>query len=322
MQKEPSYAPLLEIIKTADVTGPWSPAYNIHSALAGLKIDGKEFKKEFVSAEDGHYGKITRYPIESEEDLDFLLKHENYKIPQKVDFSSYHQLKKTIGENGIIYINLPDYIDFLGENILETEFSILSLTALNKMEELIKRVSKEHESFLKYVLENTADDDYTIIYFYGPEFALPPLVRPEIFDKLYRYDRPLIDLIHSYNGLVHMHSHGRVRDYIRKFKEAGTDILNPIEPPPMGDVTADEALRIANGQMALESGIELSDVEMLNKRQIEEKTSAVLQEVKETKINGFLLRLTAEPVKNKLDQKTLENYASFVATGRKFGSCQ
>jgi len=320
MQKEPSYAPLREIMKRADVTGSWSPTHNLHSVLSGLKIDGKEFKKESISARDGHYGKITKYPIEREEDLNLLLKYEDYKIPQKEDFSRYYELKKEIGENGVIYINLPEYIDFLGENILETEFSILSLTALEKMEELIKRISSEYERFLKYILENTVDKDDTIVYFYGPEFALPPLVRPEVFDKLYKYDQPLVDLVHSYKGLVHIHSHGKVKNYIRKFKESKADILNPIEPSPMGDVTVSEALKIANGEMAIQGGIEFGDIEaFLNKKEVEEKVLSILQEAKNTKINGFLLGLTAEPVKNRLDKKMFENYVAFIESGRKYG---
>lgn len=319
--KESSYLPLLEVMKKADIAGSWSPDYNIHSVLAGLKIDEKEFKKEFISAQDGHYGKITRYPIESEKDLDLLLKYEDYIIPQKENFSRYYELKKKLGENGVIYVNLPEYIDFLGENILETEFAMLSLGALDKMEYLIKKVKNEYENFLKYILENIVDNDYLIVLFYGPEFGLPPLVRPEVFNRLYTYDQSLIDLVHSYGGLVHMHCHGKVKNYIKKFKESGADILNPVEPLPMGDITVGEALKMAEGKMAIQGGMELGDIEaMLDTKQVERKTLALLQEAKEIKTPGFLLSLTAEPVKNNLDKKTLENYLTFIESGIKYGS--
>jgi hypothetical protein len=73
MSREPSYTPLLELARATDVLGGWPPGVNIHTVLDGLTIDGHDFRKEHIAARDGHYGKISRYPIESESDLELLL---------------------------------------------------------------------------------------------------------------------------------------------------------------------------------------------------------------------------------------------------------
>ncbi len=319
MAREPSYAPLLELAQTTDVLGSWSPGANIHTVLDGLRIDGRDFRKEHIAARDGHYGKTSRYPIESESDLDLLLKYEDYRIPRTVDFARYHEIRTAIGKNGIVLINLPDFIDFLGENISETTFSILSLTALDKLELLISKVHKEYEDFLRYLLENTAENDYTGVHFYGPEFALPPLVRPEVFEKLFRYNQPLIDLIHQYKGLVYMHSHGKVKNFITRFRDAGVDVFDPVEPPPMGDVTITEALNLAGGRMAIQGGFEFGDLELLLKEdQVREKTRSLLQEAEATKLPGFILSLTATPVANILDKKLLNNFQALIGEYRNF----
>jgi uroporphyrinogen-III decarboxylase len=47
---------------------------------------------------------------------------------------------------------------------------------------------------------------------------------------------------------------------LRRFVEMGVDLLNPLEPPPMGDVTMAEAFAITGDRMGLEGNIETHDL--------------------------------------------------------------
>ena len=44
------------------------------------------------------------------------------------------------------------------------------------------------------------------------------------------------------------------------FVEMGVDVLNPVEPPPMGDVTLPEAFSRVGNRMALEGNIQKHDL--------------------------------------------------------------
>ena len=86
-------------------------------------------------------------------------------------------------------------------------------------------------------------------------------VQPEDFREfVVEYDRRFIDLIHDAGGYAWIHCHGKVRDFIDRFARMGCDMLNPIEPPPMGDLSLREAFSLAGGRMALEGNIEIGDI--------------------------------------------------------------
>jgi hypothetical protein len=93
----------------------------------------------------------------------------------------------------------------------------------------------------------------------GPELCIPPLVRENEFEEfVYNIDKPLCDLIHDAGGYVWVHCHGRVGKLLTRFMDMGIDVLNPIEPPPLGDITLSEAIEKVGNGMGLEGNIEIS----------------------------------------------------------------
>ena len=72
-------------------------------------------------------------------------------------------------------------------------------------------------------------------------------------------DKPTIAAIHDHGGLVWVHCHGGMNPVLELFMEMGVDCLNPIEPPPMGDILLSEAKERVKGRMCLEGNIEVGD---------------------------------------------------------------
>jgi uroporphyrinogen-III decarboxylase len=111
----------------------------------------------------------------------------------------------------------------------------------------------------------------------GPELCIPPLMSPSAFDKfVYPFDKKLIKVIHNGGGRVWVHCHGKMKPVIERFAEMGVDALNPIEPPPMGDVTMDEAFGIVGDRMALEGNIESHDLMTGTKEELRKKIHETL----------------------------------------------
>ena len=95
----------------------------------------------------------------------------------------------------------------------------------------------------------------------GPELCVPPLMGPRDFDRfVFDLDKPLMDLIHDRGGYVWIHSHGDMSLVLERFVEMGTDVLNPIEPPPVGRITLAEAFEMVGDRMGLEGAIETHDL--------------------------------------------------------------
>jgi uroporphyrinogen-III decarboxylase len=105
----------------------------------------------------------------------------------------------------------------------------------------------------------------------GPELCIPPLASPRDFDEfVYRFDKPLVDLIHERGGSVWVHCHGDMNPMLERFVEMGVDVLNPIEPPPIGSLTLAEAFDRVGDRMALEGNIETHDLITAGKERIVE----------------------------------------------------
>jgi uroporphyrinogen-III decarboxylase len=117
------------------------------------------------------------------------------------------------------------------------------------------------------------------IRFAGSEEATPPMMSPAYYRDLSApYDRNLYDLVHQYDGIVHVHCHGRVRGILPWLLEMGVDVLDPMEPPPDGDVTLREARRVVGDQMTLIGGLEYRDFEMDSPDEIEAKTRDAMEQ--------------------------------------------
>ena len=56
----------------------------------------------------------------------------------------------------------------------------------------------------------------------------------------------------------------------------GVDVLHPLEPPPMGDITAAEAKELAGDQLCIEGNIQIGDMYDCTPQQIREQTEALI----------------------------------------------
>ena len=72
---------------------------------------------------------------------------------------------------------------------------------------------------------------------YGPEFATEPLLPSRFFaEYVVPYTGPMVKMIQRHGGFVRLHCHGRIRNVLPHIAAMGVDAIDPIEPPPQGDV--------------------------------------------------------------------------------------
>ncbi len=208
-------------------------------------------------------GYTRTYFIKEAADIKKLLSI-NYQ-PYPVSLDSYFEKSRQIGEQGVVMFGI-DHPGYAVQRLLGSELlAYFSIDNRELVQELITLFASRLRDHVHQVLlqarKKLAKDEAFIISYVGPELLIPPLLSLADFeDFCYQVDKPLLDDIHSAGGHVWIHSHGKVGCLIERFIAMGCDVLNPIEPPPMGDISLEEACRISAGRMALEGNIEIHEI--------------------------------------------------------------
>jgi uroporphyrinogen-III decarboxylase len=152
----------------------------------------------------------------------------------------------------------------------------------------------------------------------GAEYATPPYLPPECFaEYVVPYDREMTELIHRHGGWARIHCHGKIANVVEHLLAIGADSLDPVEPPPQGDIEFAEAKRRLGERMTLMGNLELA---MLETASAEQVRAEVRKTMKAGRPGGrFVLMPTAAPIDVPLNKRTEENYLAFMETAKELG---
>ena len=151
----------------------------------------------------------------------------------------------------------------------------------------------------------------------GPEVCVPPLMGPRDFDEfVVRYDRRLTDVIHESGGIVWVHSHGYMNDVLEGFVEAGVDCLQPLEPPPHGDLVLADAKRRVGGRLCLEGNLECHDFDNLDAEAMRERVRKAIADA--APAGGFIVACASGPT-SPLTPRSAANVVAAVEAARDYG---
>lgn len=178
--------------------------------------------------------------------------------PFAVSAKDWQRRTAEVGERGIAMFGLDHAMYGLQRLIGSENFALWSWEAEDLMMEAM-------QCFATRILDHTrkalAAGVRGVYGWVGPELCIPPLMSPAHFDRyVTALDKPLIDLIHERGGWVWVHCHGRMGPVLERFARMGVDVLNPIEPPPMGDMSLPEAFATVGDRLGLEGNLETHDL--------------------------------------------------------------
>ena len=148
---------------------------------------------------------------------------------------------------------------------------------------------------------------------YGPEYASEPYLPPRLFEEyVVRYTGPMIRAIHAHGGYARIHCHGRLKNILDLIAGMGADGLDPIEPPPQGDMELREVRQRHGRQLVLFGNLEIADIETLPPPRFAEKVKRALDEGTAGAGRGFVLMPSASPYGRELSPLTLRNYETIL----------
>lgn len=328
---EPSYARLMDCIRQkTDCIAMWGPLFSSGGTFLTRLEDNAVETETWMEGErrvtrttlhtpegpltavDGRDPDVhTTWHIErflkGPEDIDKFLSLP-YK-PQEPDYSDIQRIRAEVGDHGIIMPSIADPLCVAAELFEMSRFTIVAFTEKALFKALLDAFFPRVMDYLKSMLENKAGDMYRIV---GPEYATEPYLPPDLFQEyVVPYDKAMADLIREYGAYSRLHCHGRLKANLEAIHEIGPDALDPVEPPPDGDVYIRE-VKAALPEIAVFGNIELKILEHGSE---EEVKAAVRQAMEEGRPGGrFCLMPTAAPINIPLASKTERNYFTYIDT--------
>ena len=78
------------------------------------------------------------------------------------------------------------------------------------------------------------------------------------------------------------------------FVDMGADVLHPFEPPPMGDITSEEAKDLCRGRICLEGNIQISHMYEHTPDQVRAETESLIRAAFDDR-KGLIVSTSASP---------------------------
>jgi len=253
---------------------------------------------------------VTEHLLKDADDLRAWLELPLPELCGEVDVKRIIDLEKRIGDAGTIMLNTPDPLCTIAAMF---EMGTYTITAMTEQDLFIKALDKSL-AFLEWKVEMISRALPGRIWrIYGPEYASPPYLPPELFRKyVTKYAGRLVDIIHKNNGYARLHSHGNLEKILDFIVETGCMGLDPIEPPPQGDVELSYVRKNYGKDMVLFGNLEASDIENISQEKFREKVKRAISEGTAGEGKGFVLMPSACPYGRKLSATAMKNYETMI----------
>lgn len=336
--REPSYSRLMQMIRdNCDTATMWNPSSNGSLALSAYSCDilrsdardeenkattsnfavvtpsGRELRWQEKVFDDVQTVWHTEHICKSLEDVDAYMSIP-YVQPQ-YDWSDLARVSSETGNDGIIMASLSDPACTAMEMMEFGEATVWALTETEHFAETMDELHRRGMKNLKCMLDGGMVDLYRIC---GPEYITPPYLPPRFFERfVLPYVADMTQLIHSYGGLVRIHSHGKIGRVLDMIAECGADALDPCEAPPDGDIELCDIKRQVGEKMCLFGNMQLKMLEHGTPDAIRAEVKKCMDSAKAG--GGYVIMPTASPINMPLRTKTEENYRVFIDAALEYG---
>ncbi|MHC4752823.1 MAG: uroporphyrinogen decarboxylase family protein [Planctomycetota bacterium] len=250
------------------------------------------------------------------DDLKAYLQLPDEIFAEDVNVAGLIEEDKNLGDNGIVMVDTEDPICAAASLFSMENFTIVALTEQKLFHRLLEKLS--HHIYTR--IEKTAKAFPGHLWrIFGPEYATEPYLPPYLFKEyVVRYAGPMVETIQSHGGFARIHCHGRIRAILDCIVEMGATAIDPIEPPPQGDVELEYVKRRYGKDLVLFGNLELSDIENMEPADFEKLVEKALMDGTSGQGKGFVLMPSAAPNGRKITSKMMANYETMVRLAANF----
>jgi len=327
---DPSWRPLVELAhEQTDIIRMVSPAWtggsdNGLSELTtrqGRRDGDKLFTRTTIRAGKRTLSSLTRRDkgIQTVWTLEHLLKSvedvEAYlQLPEptvgRADVSGILDAERQLGQAGIVSIESGDPICQAAGLFSMADYTVIALTEPKLFHRMLERFARAMFDQCEQVARACPGRLWRIC---GSEYAGEPFMPPRLYDEyVVRYTGPMVRTIQKHGGYARIHSHGRLRGILPLIAKMAPDGLDPLEPPPQGDMELSEIREAIGRDTVLMGNIEAADIENLPPREFEAKVATALREGAAGPGRGFILHPSSCPYGPTITARTMANYETMI----------
>jgi hypothetical protein len=235
----------------------------------------------------------------------------------KPDTTRVLEAETALGDSGIVMIDTADPLCQAAALFDLGTFTVVATTEQRLFHRLLERFAGTLHYRTREVAAALPGRLWRIV---GPEYASPPYLRPALFSEYVPlYDKPMVGAIQEQGGYARIHCHGRIKRILDDIVSTGCMGLDPIEPPPQGDVELRYVRERYGQQIVLFGNLEASDLETLPPAEWERKVRNALCEGTAGAGRGFVLMPSACPYGRALSPVALANYRAMVDIAKSGG---
>ncbi|MBU4212422.1 MAG: hypothetical protein L6437_04040 [Kiritimatiellae bacterium] len=253
-----------------------------------------------------------QYMISRPEDVDILLSIPCE--PPRPSPQAFFDKVAALGDKGVVIVGMVDVVYNVYRLLGSERFALWSADQRELLHAMCEFFCRRQCDAIKYCLSQGMGPCFGWV---GPEICVPPLMGPRDFDDfVVRYDRRLTDIIHEAGGVVWVHSHGSVSKVLEGFVAAGVDCLQPLEPPPYGDLILADAKRRVRGRICLEGNFECYEFDKLSPEAMRER---VRQAIQDAAPGGGFIVASADSPTQPMTPQSVAALLAFVEAVRDYG---
>jgi hypothetical protein len=224
---------------------------------------------------------------------------------------------EALGDAGIVMVDAADPICQVAPLFSLADYTVFALTEPALFHQLLEKHARQVYDMTEQVARQFPGHLWRVV---GSEYASEPFLPPRLCEEyVVRYTKPMVDIIHKYGGYARIHSHGRLKNILPHIAAMGADGLDPVEPPPQGDMQLVDVRRQYGQQMILFGNIEASELETLPPPQFERRVAQALREGTVGTGRGFVLMPSACPYGRRISADVLANYETMVRLAKAYG---
>lgn len=336
---DPSWKPLLQLAENhTDIIRMASPVRAESHASWGshLKTDPEDPVIEQCTWEEGddRYTRLTYHTGKSKltstsrrnsktdtvwtiepllkdmDDVRAFLQLPDEVFEEQIDIKPLLEQEKALGDKGILMVDTEDPLCAVATLFSMDNYTVFALTE----QELFHELLEKHARYIHKRTEKVAREFPGRLWrIYGPEFASEPFLPPHLFDQyVVRYDTPMVEMIQRYNGFARLHAHGKIKGILDYMAEMRVDAIDPIEPPPQGDVELGYVRQKYGKEMVLFGNLEVSDIENMPSDRFRQVVKRSIKAGTQGAGRGFVLMPTASPCSREISALTLRNYQIII----------
>jgi len=340
---DPSWQPLLQLAEEqSDLIRMRSPVRPrghepARSEVEGLDAGGPRgefFKTEKFSADGCRFKRVTlniagrtmtsltrRSPdidtvwtlehlLKSTDDLKAYLELPDEVFAEQIDVTGLIEEDRKLAGRGIVMVDTEDPLCAAASLFSMEDYTVVALTEQKLFHRLLEKLSRHIYTRTQVTAEAFAGHLWRI---YGAEYATEPYLPPHLFEEyVVRYTGPMVEMIQKHGGFARIHCHGRIRAVLDYIVEMGPTAIDPIEPPPQGDVELAYVRHKYGKDLVLFGNIEFAAIENTEPAEFEKLVEKTLKDAAAGQGKGFVLMPSSAPIGRMINSRILGNYETMI----------